>query len=99
MRHHRLARLHRESSIVYFQVEAEHEVFCQESVLQVGDSEWWFRMFVPMAVESGWDFLMWVDSHTDCTRSIRRSHVSDQADVEVTKDSFRCQIKPGDGVL
>lgn len=35
----------------------------------------------------------------DCTRSIRRSHVSDQADVEVTKDSFECQIKPGDGVL
>ena len=35
----------------------------------------------------------------DYTRSIRRFHVSDQADVEVTKDSFGCQIKPGDGVL
>jgi hypothetical protein len=99
MRHHRLAMLHRESSIVYSQAEAEHEVFCQESVLQVGDSEWWFHMFVPIVVESGQDFLMWVDSHMDCTRSIRRSHVSDQADVEVTKDSFGYQIKPGDGVL
>jgi hypothetical protein len=97
--YHRLARLHRESSIVYFQVEAEHEVFCHEFVLQVGDSEWWCRMFVPMVVESGQDFLMWVDSHMDCTRSIRRSHVFDRADVEVTKDSFECQVKPGDGVL
>jgi hypothetical protein len=47
-----------ESSIVYFQVEAENEVFCQESVLQVGDSEWWFHMFVSMFVESGRNFLM-----------------------------------------
>jgi hypothetical protein len=99
MRYHRLARLHRESSIVYFRVEAEYEVFCQESVVQAGASEWWFRMLVPMVVQSGRDFLMRMDSHMSCSCSIQRSHISDQADVEVTKGSFGCQIKPGDGVL
>jgi hypothetical protein len=96
MTYHRSAVLHKEYSVVRFRVEVECEVFCRGSVVHVGYLGWCFRTSALMTVESGRDSRMILDSHMDCTRSIQHSHASDQAHVEMTKDSLGCQIKPGD---